>query len=166
MCDHSGNSLMCEESADENRPAGELSLTRKIMRIVRPKLLSAFLAVGALCASVEYAILVFLHRYMEFGLLASNMAALIVALLLGYTLHSSWTFRAVHARNLKLFTKFTAVVLVGIILNNATLLFLVNSAGMQVELAKPIQLGIVFFWNYFGQRIFTFGGRTKENELR
>lgn len=83
------------------------------------------------------------------------------AILNSYYWNRRWTFRAVgHERQVKQISKFFTIALIGLGLNTVitTVVFkLANTdEGIAAAIGKVTATAIVLFWNFFGQKYFTF----------
>ncbi len=112
-----------------------------------PNQLLRYIGVGALAATVELVLFTTFYELAHWPLLISNCTALAVAVVLCFVLQRIWTFRTREDANrqvgLYLFMQSISAVL-----NNLLVLGLVESLGIYAPLAKILQIGIVFIWNY------------------
>jgi len=53
-------------------------------------------------------------------------------------------------------TKSFTVVGIGFLLNNLLVYLFIGVLGLHIFIGKPLELFLVFFWNYSGQRFWTF----------
>ena len=80
----------------------------------------------------------------------------IVSAIANYFLNKKFTFNNKLKAYGKQMTKFFMVSIVGLILNTAITILLVEQARVSPTIVTPLAAAIVLFWNYFGHRVFTF----------
>jgi putative flippase GtrA len=134
-----------------------LHLSRKAIAFFwnDPRLFLKYISVGALCALIEFSIFSVLYQMLGLPLLAANCTALGVAILVDFSLQKVWTFRARGAvgRQLHWFLFMQAI---SALLNNALMYLFVALLGWYAPLAKVIQIGLVFLWNFAFCKIVVF----------
>ncbi|MDM8519488.1 GtrA family protein [Anaerolineales bacterium HSG6] len=142
-----------------------------------------FAVVGLIGAVVDFAlfnIMLYLLRdvwqiqisWQLFGLdvnwvlLMANTVSVSAAIISNFTWNRLWTFPESRARKKrKQLVQFTTVNVVGLLLNNIILLIAyafiapyVESALLSDNLAKAAAIGIVLFWNFGANRLWTYRG--------
>ena len=125
--------------------------------------ISRFLAVGAVGTVLDFSLLTLLKLAGLHTLLANSLS-FTAGLLNNFTLNRQWTFnQGPQSDWYKQFAQFTLVSLFGLALNNIIVLSLESVLGNilgQPEWgylpAKVIATGVVMFWNYFANRVWTF----------
>lgn len=129
-----------------------LFLGARVMHLLRfflydPRLFLRYISTGATAAIVEAGLFILLYQELHWPLLAANMLALCCALLLCFALHKHWTFgaRGGAKRQLKLYLLMQAV---SMLLNNLLITIFITVCAWQPLLAKLVQIGIVFVWNF------------------
>lgn len=80
----------------------------------------------------------------------------IVSAIANYFLNKKFTFNNKLKAYGKQMTKFFMVSIIGLILNTAITILLVERVGVPPTIVTPLAAAIVLFWNYFGHRVFTF----------
>ena len=80
----------------------------------------------------------------------------IVSAIANYFLNKKFTFNNKLKAYGKQMTKFFIVSIIGLILNTAITILLVERVGVPPTIVTPLAAAIVLFWNYFGHRVFTF----------
>jgi putative flippase GtrA len=122
-----------------------------------------FLTVGAVGTVLDFSLLTLL-KLAGMPTLFANSISFLGGLTNNFTLNRLWTFQDIAQSNWKKqLAQFTVVSLVGLALNNIILLslegFLGNILGQPdwgYLPAKVIATGVVVFWNYFANRMWTF----------
>lgn len=128
---------------------------------------SRFLTVGAVGTVLDFSLLTLL-KLAGLPTVVANSLSFTAGLLNNFTLNRLWTFNdRVQSGWRKQFVQFSLVSLVGLALNNLIVLSLENGLGALFGQpawgylpAKVIATGVVVFWNYFANRMWTF----KSNE--
>lgn len=121
-----------------------------------------FLTVGALGTLIDFGILTVL-KLAGLPTLLANSLSFTAGLLNNFTWNRLWTFAdSVKANWRRQLAQFTLVSLVGLALNNLIVLSLEGvfsewfGAQWAYLPAKVIATGVVVFWNYFANRMWTF----------
>jgi putative flippase GtrA len=125
--------------------------------------ISRFLAVGTVGTLLDFSLLTLL-KLAGLPTLFSNSLSFTAGMLNNFTWNRLWTFNDGNQTNWrKQFAQFTLISLFGLALNNIIVLSLEGALGNilgQPEWgylpAKVIATGVVVFWNYFANRIWTF----------
>ena len=124
---------------------------------------SRFLAVGTVGTVLDFSLLMLL-KLAGLPTLFANSFSFTAGLINNFTWNRLWTFNDVVQTDWrKQFAQFTLISLFGFALNNIILLSLEGVLGNilgQPEWgylpAKVIATGVVMFWNYFANRMWTF----------
>ncbi len=75
----------------------------------------------------------------------------------GYFMNSRWTFKyGTKGAEAKKMTQFTIVGVVGFALTELIVINLASGLDLEKNIAKGIAVIIVFFWNYFANKLWTF----------
>ena len=122
-----------------------------------------FLTVGALGTFLDFGLLTVL-KLAGLPTLAANSLSFMAGLLNNFTWNRLWTFAdSVQSDWRKQLFQFALVSLVGLVLNNIIVLSLEGALGALLGQpqwgylpAKVIATGMVVFWNYFANRMWTF----------
>ncbi len=85
----------------------------------------------------------------------SNSIGFTLAVINNYILNRTWTFRNTSAVTPQ-FLRFLLVSLAGLAINNLLLYIFVKKINRNFYVLKLLVIGIVFFWNYFINLLFTF----------
>jgi putative flippase GtrA len=123
-----------------------------------------FLVVGGSGTLVDFCIFTLL-KMLGVGTLAANTISFAAGTVNNFTWNRLWTFRGARERFWgRQFLQFAVVSLVGLGLNNLIVIRLegvFGSMGLFEQFsyvpAKVIATGMVVFWNYFGNKLWTFG---------
>lgn len=85
----------------------------------------------------------------------SNSIGFTLAVINNYILNRTWTFQNTSAVTPQ-FLRFLLVSLAGLAINNLLLYIFVKKTNRNFYMLKLVVIGIVFFWNYFINLLFTF----------
>ena len=85
----------------------------------------------------------------------SNTIGFSLAVVNNYILNRIWTFDNTNAVTPQ-FILFVLVAVCGLLINNGLLFLLVKKSNQNFYLLKLLVIGIVFFWNYCINLLFTF----------
>ena len=134
----------------------------------RPKDMIRFLkfaAVGAIGMVVDLSILNFCHKALGLPLLVSNSISFSTAVVSNFTWNRLWTFPESRQRPLiPQLGQFGLVNVIGLGINNLVLWAVFSAITHFVpdpfdyNLAKITAIGVVLFWNYFINRMWTYRG--------
>ena len=122
-----------------------------------------FLSVGALGTLIDFGLLTVL-KLVGLPTLAANSLSFTAGVINNYVLNRHWTFADAHKSSWAAqFVQFALVSAVGLALNNTIMLLLESPLGALIGQpdwgyvpAKVIATGVVVFWNYFANRLWTF----------
>jgi putative flippase GtrA len=143
-----------------NRKMAALSRTSSNKELER---FSRFLAVGAVGTLLDFSLLTLL-KLAGLPTLLANSLSFTAGLINNFTWNRLWTFSDTIQPNWRRqLAQFTTVSLVGLALSNIIVLSLENILGSLFGYpewgylpAKIIATGVVVFWNYFANRMWTF----------
>lgn len=120
----------------------------------------SFMSAGAIGTFVQYAMLfIFVEALAMYPVAASILGSLVGAIV-NYLLSHHWVFRS-NRKHSETLLKFVAVGGVGVVLNAAIMYVLVTIASMHYLLAQIAATGVVLFWNFLGNRFWTFADETR-----
>ncbi|NOZ29129.1 MAG: GtrA family protein [Chloroflexi bacterium] len=135
---------------------------------VTPKELTRFLrfaTVGAVGMIVDLSILNALVKLAGWPLLYANSVSFSAAVLNNFTWNRLWTFPESRSRPIRTqLPQFALVNIIGLLINNAVLLavYYVIRAWIpdpwDYNLAKMFAIGVVLFWNFGANRLWTYRG--------
>ncbi len=113
--------------------------------------------VGVVGAVVDIGLLNALHLKLDLNLYLATAIAFVAAVIVVYTLNNYWTYRRLglkfRASNL---LKYGLISTIGLIITEGIIHLLAVENDLNFNLAKIIAIAIVFFWNFFANRTWTF----------
>lgn len=121
---------------------------------------ASFTSAGALGTIVHYLVLLGLVSIFSLRPVAASILGSLAGAIVNYLLSHHWVFRS-ERNHSETLSKFVAVGGVGLALNAAIMHVLVTIADMHYLLAQVAATGIVLFWNFFGNRFWTFADDAK-----
>ena len=132
---------------------------KEIVRFVK------FALVGTIGAIIDFAVLNLMHGVLGWPLLWANTLSVSIAILNNFTWNRLWTFPESRSRRKrKQLPKFALINVIGLGINN---LIVVGLTAVFVNfipdpwnynLAKAIAIGVVLFWNFGANRLWTYRG--------
>src|SRR5215510_13721156 len=120
---------------------------------------SSFLAVGAVCTAVQYAILLTLVQAVRLNATLASSIGFALSAVLNYALNYRFTYQAT-TRHVVSFPRFVAVAVGGLGLNAAIMYTGENLLGMHYILAQVVATAIVLVWNFLANLRWSFSHRT------
>jgi putative flippase GtrA len=139
-----------------------LGLDRRPRELIR---FLKFASVGAIGMVVDLSVLNFLHKVVGLPLLVSNSISFSTAVVSNFTWNRLWTFPESRQRPLVAqLGQFALVNVIGLGINNAVLWIVFNLIRdfipdpWNYNLAKITAIGVVLFWNYGINRVWTHKG--------
>jgi putative flippase GtrA len=134
----------------------------------RPKELSRFVKfaiVGAIGAIIDFSLLNLMKGVFGWDLLWANTFSVSAAVLSNFVWNRLWTFpESRNRKKRKQLPQFVLVNLVGLLINNVIVVgldsVLVPHIGepWSYNLAKAVAIGVVLFWNFGANRLWTYRG--------
>ena len=130
-----------------------------------------FAIIGTVNTFIDFGIYFGLTRSSEFWeahYLWANLIAFMTAATSSYIFNKNWTFRDKNKKVRIQFSKFLLVSATGLILNETILYLLVKHAELYDLLAKVLAVGVVLFWNFTINKLWTFKPQqnSDNNELQ
>lgn len=132
---------------------------RELIRFIK------FATVGIIGMVVDLIVLNLLHGIVGWSLLVANTISFSTAVINNFTWNRLWTFPESRERPLRTqLPQFSLVNIIGMAINNVVLLSLFNLIQAYIpdpwdyNLAKVLAIGVVFFWNYGVNRLWTYKG--------
>lgn len=124
-----------------------------------------FAIVGALGALIDFGLLNLMRGVFGWDLLWANTLSVCVAMLSNFIWNRYWTFPESRSRKKRTqLPQFVLVNLVGLLINNLIVVgidsLLVPHVGepWSYNIAKAIAIGVVLFWNFGVNRLWTYRG--------
>lgn len=131
--------------------------TRRVARFFLgdPALFFRYISVGALSALLELALFSLTYQYLAWPLLLANSSALALALGLNFLAQKQWTFRAdgKFSRQMRLYLLMQSI---SALINTLLVYLLIARWGWSAPLAKVLQIGLVFVWNFSFSKLVVF----------
>jgi putative flippase GtrA len=112
--------------------------------------------VGLSGMAIDFSITWICKEKLGFNKYLSNSLGFCFAVTSNFLLNRYWTFESNTQPLTPQFARFILVSLSGLAINNALLYGLVKKLQTNFYLLKLIVIGLVFFWNYFANFMFTF----------
>ncbi len=135
---------------------------------MRPKELTRFVKfaiVGAVGAIIDFGLLNLLRGYFGWPLLLANTVSVSVAILSNFVWNRLWTFPESRSRKKrKQLPQFALINIIGLLINNLIVVgldaVLVPHIGepWSYNIAKAVAIGVVLFWNFGANRLWTYRG--------
>lgn len=115
-----------------------------------------FGVVGLTGMAIDFSITWFCKEKLRFNKYIANSLGFCCAVINNFILNRYWTFGSNGQSFAGQFTKFVLVSLAGLLINNVLLFYFSKYIKTNFYLIKVIVTGLVFFWNYFINFLFTF----------
>lgn len=133
---------------------------KKIITFLRGKpsiiQFTKFVIVGFSNLFIDFSIYLLLTRLADFHYLWANILSFTAATINSFFLNKKWTFRNTNRDYHRQYAKFYLVSGIGLGLNQLILFVLIESWHFYDILAKCVAVVIVTFWNFLGNRFWTF----------
>jgi putative flippase GtrA len=124
-----------------------------------------FAIVGLIGAVIDVSVLNVMHKVFDWPLLWANTLSVSVAILSNFTWNRLWTFPESRARRKRhQLVQFTIVNAIGLGINNLIVVGLEAvfthyiADPWDYNLAKFVAIGVVLFWNFGANRLWTYRG--------
>lgn len=124
-----------------------------------------FAVVGALGAVIDFGLLNLMRGYFGWDLIWANTLSVSIAMLSNFIWNRYWTFPESRSRKKRTqLPQFALVNLIGLVINNLIVVgidaVLVSHVGepWSYNIAKAIAIGVVLFWNFGVNRLWTYRG--------
>jgi putative flippase GtrA len=121
--------------------------------------------VGLIGAVIDVSVLNVMHKVFDWPLLWANTLSVSVAILSNFTWNRLWTFPESRARRKRhQLVQFTIVNVIGLGINNLIVVGLEAvfthyiADPWDYNLAKLVAIGVVLFWNFGANRLWTYRG--------
>jgi putative flippase GtrA len=124
-----------------------------------------FAIVGAFGAAIDFAVLNLMHKYFGWPLLSANTLSVSIAILSNFTWNRLWTYPESRSRPIRQqLPQFALINIVGLGINNLIVVGLTAVFANFIpdpwdyNLAKAFAIGVVLFWNFGVNRVWTYRG--------
>lgn len=124
-----------------------------------------FAIVGAMGAIIDFALLNLMRGYFGWDLIWANTFSVSVAIVSNFIWNRYWTYPESRSRKKRTqLPKFALVNLIGLLINNLivvgidAILFPRVGEPWSYNIAKAIAIGVVLFWNFGINRLWTYRG--------
>ena len=132
---------------------------RELRRFVK------FAIVGAIGAVIDFGVLNLMHKLFGWPLLWANTLSVSVAIASNFTWNRLWTFPESRSRRKRQqLPQFALINFIGLAINNLIVVGLDALFSPSIpdpwdyNLAKAIAIGVVLFWNFGANRLWTYRG--------
>lgn len=105
---------------------------------------------------IDFSITYFFKEIVKIEKYVANAIGFTVAAITNYLLNRIWTFESLNPDIPFEFFKFFIVSLIGLGINTLILFILVSKFKKNFYLSKLFAIGVVMFWNFFVNWIYTF----------
>jgi len=112
--------------------------------------------VGMLGMLIDFGVTWACKEQLKVNKYIANTIGFIIAVCSNYSFNRLWTFQSTDNHIGVQFTKFVIVSLTGLGINNLLLFLLIKNTKHNFYLSKLLVTGVVVFWNYFANLIYTF----------
>ena len=112
--------------------------------------------VGLLGMAIDFSITWFFKEKLRVNKYIANSLGFSVAVINNFLLNRYWTFENTSNPIAGQLTKFALVSITGLLINNTLLYLLLKGNKRNFYFIKLVVIGLVFFWNYFLNLLFTF----------
>ncbi len=120
----------------------------------------SYASAGAIGTFVQYVMLFIFVEALSMYPVAASILGSLAGAIVNYLLSHHWVFRSKRKYSETL-SKFVAIGGLGLVLNAAIMYVLVTIAGVHYFLAQVAATGTVLFWNFLGNRFWTFVDDTR-----
>lgn len=121
-----------------------------------PWIFLRYVTVGGSAAALEFSLFTVLHLGLSWPLLVANNVALGVSIGYCFLMQRRWTFRAHDGSALRQLRWYLIMQAFSALLNNLLMWILVVGLGWYAPLAKVVEIGLVFLWNFGFCRLVVF----------
>ncbi|WP_207425918.1 GtrA family protein [Pedobacter sp. SYSU D00535] len=117
---------------------------------------SRFVLVGGLSFLIEYVLFIILVDVAGIKYTQANLPAMTVAIICNYFLTKWFVFQPKRHNGKITFVLFTLFTLMGVVLNQFMLWFMVEQIAVDVKVSKVLAVSTVAIFNYFTKKHFVF----------
>lgn len=105
---------------------------------------------------VDYGVTFLCKEILKIQKFVSNSIGFAVAASSNYVLNRIWTFKSTNPDIAVEYTEFIIISLIGLVINNLILWFLLKRFKWNFYLCKLFAIGVVTIWNFLANAFFTF----------
>ena len=121
-----------------------------------------FCLVGGIATAIQYALLILLVRRCGMAPTPASSIGFVLSAVANYLLNYRFTFQSDRPHG-PAAAKFGALAGAGLLIN-AAIMRVLTAAGVHYLIAQVCATGVVLFWNFLGNSVWTFGaGPVKEH---
>lgn len=124
-----------------------------------PQLFMKYVAVGGASAAIEFSLFSLFYIVLAWPLLVANSCGLAITLLFHFNMQKRWTFRDSQSLRRQL-PRYLLMVSIAALMNTALIYLFVSKLGIHAQLAKILQIGLVFGFTFTFSRLIVFGKQT------
>lgn len=124
-----------------------------------PQLFMKYIAVGGASAAIEFSLFSLFYVMLAWPLLVANSCGLGITLLFHFNMQKRWTFRDSQSLRRQL-PRYLLMVSIAALLNTALIYLFVAKLGIHAQLAKILQIGLVFGFTFTFSRLIVFAKQT------
>lgn len=125
-------------------------MTRLVLEFAR------FTVTGGVAAIVHFSVLIGLAELTPLTPIPASAIGFVLAATVSYMFSYYWVFHGTGA-HIGRFPRFLMVALTGLGLNTAIMLAAIEGVGLHYVPAQIVATGLVLFWNFSANRLWTFG---------
>ncbi len=115
----------------------------------------SFASVGAAWTAAHYVLLIVLVEQVGIDAVWASTGSFIVGAIVNYALNYRFTFRSTQPHHETAY-KFFVIAMIGMLLNGAIMHVAINYLNWHYLLSQIVATGLVFIWNFFANRQWTF----------
>lgn len=123
-----------------------------------------YAAVGGIATAIQYVLLILLVRAFGMAPTPASTIGFALSAVVNYLLNYSFTFRSDRPHG-PAAVKFAALAVSGLLIN-AIIMHLMVTAGVRYLIAQVCATGVVLFWGFTGNTIWTFGVQRVEEHTQ
>lgn len=128
---------------------------KKMNNIISVEFLK-FGVVGVVGIFIDFFITWLCKEKLQLNKYVANSIGFSIAVINNFLLNRYWTFKFNNQTFTQQFLQFAIICIIGLIINNLLLYVLNRYIKLNFYLLKLFVIGIVFFWNFFMNKMFTF----------
>lgn len=122
-----------------------------------------FCIIGTLNTVLDFFLYYVFTRLLDIYFIVANIISFALVSLMSFFLNKRWTFRDQNHRIHLQYMKFLTVVTLGLLLNTSLLYVFVRWLHISDLVAKAFAVGVVLFWNFGMNKLWTFSIASKSH---